>query len=912
MVKTYIGDANANTFIATNGENWVIDGRAGNDSLVGANLADTIIGGAGADTMAGGGGADTASYQTSAAGVTVNLGTGMGSGGDAAGDRLSGIENLTGSNFADVLYGDAANRNVISGGLGNDTIFAAGTGSDVLDGGAGTDTVDFSLFTVGLTIELQAGTASDMSLIDPFVHFYSGFENATGGAGNDLIVGEYGANVLDGGAGNDTLRGSTGADTLKGGAGVDTADFSMSEAAVTANLTTGTASGGEAQGDSLTGVENLQGTEFGDLLVGNASSNYLFGVLGNDTLMASGYSSDTLNGGGGIDTADYSLFSVGLTIDLASGTANDASAIKPFVHFMTSIENAVGGSGGDLMIGTSAANVLDGGAGNDTLRGGYGADLLKGGTGSDTADYSTSKVAVTANLTSGIGAGGEAQGDTLVGVENLIGTEFGDLLIGDGSANVLNGVLGNDTLRASGTGGDSLIGGGGIDTADYSLFSVALTIDLASGTASDNSLLKPFVHFMSGIENAIGGTGDNLMIGDAGANVLDGNGGNDTLRGGLGADLLRGGAGVDTGDYSTSTAAVTVSLASAPGIGGEAEGDTLTGIENLIGTEFGDCLIGDGGANSINGVLGNDKVEGGAGADTIAGGGGLDIASYQGSSAGVTVNLDLGTGIGGDAAGDSLTGIEGIYGSAQGDKLIGSATQASYLIGLDGNDTLIGGDAANEIVGGSGADSISGGNGNSSLSGESGADTISGGAGDDFIRGGDGADVISAGGAAVSNIVLAEAGADTVTGGNATDIVQGGSEDDSIQGGAGVDYLYGDEGNDTVRGGDGADERLEGGAGNDLIAGGSGWDNLYGQGGTDTFEFESGSGWDVIFDFDVATEVIRLQANIDGTGIATGADVLAFITYADGEARINFGGENIIDLVDIAPGTLTAANFSIF
>ncbi len=131
-------------------------------------------------------------------------------------------------------------------------------------------------------------------------------------------------------------------------------------------------------------------------------------------------------------------------------------------------------------------------------------------------------------------------------------------------------------------------------------------------------------------------------------------------------------------------------------------------------------------------------------------------------------------------------------------------------------------------------------------------------------------------------------------------------------GGGGVDYLFGDDGNDTIRGGNGDDERLEGGGGDDLIAGGTGWDNLYGQAGTDTFEFASGSGWDVIFDFDVGSEVIRIEANIDGSGIATAADVLAFITYAGGEAQIDFGGDNKIDLVGIAPGALTAANFVVF
>ncbi|MEJ2035477.1 MAG: calcium-binding protein, partial [Maritimibacter sp.] len=117
----------------------VLDGGIGDDIIHGNGGNDTLIGGAGADVLDGGAGHDTASYQSSAAGVTVDLATGTGSGGDAAGDTFSGIENLTGSDFADTLTGDAGSNTLI-GGAGNDTL-NGGAGDDWLQGGAGGDTL---------------------------------------------------------------------------------------------------------------------------------------------------------------------------------------------------------------------------------------------------------------------------------------------------------------------------------------------------------------------------------------------------------------------------------------------------------------------------------------------------------------------------------------------------------------------------------------------------------------------------------------------------------------------------------------------------------------------------------------------------------------------------------------------------
>ena len=176
-------------------------GGAGADSLDGGDGNDYLEGGVGADALIGGGGYDTAAYRTSAAGVNVNLSTGAGSGGDAAGDTYSGIEYLRGSDFADTLAGDA-NNNWMAGYDGNDSLAGNG-GDDWLLGGAGNDTI-------------EGGDGSD---------------GVFGDAGNDELYGGAGNDQLYGGDGNDTLYGGSGADTLVGGAGTDTAVFAGSEAA---------------------------------------------------------------------------------------------------------------------------------------------------------------------------------------------------------------------------------------------------------------------------------------------------------------------------------------------------------------------------------------------------------------------------------------------------------------------------------------------------------------------------------------------------------------------------------------------------------------------------------------------------------------------------------------------------------
>ncbi len=166
----------------------------------------------------------------------------------------------------------------------------------------------------------------------------------------------------------------------------------------------------------------------------------------------------------------------------------------------TNNDNLIGTDLADLIFGGAGNDTIDGGAGNDklageegndTFLGGAGADSMSGGTGIDTVDYSNSHDAVTVSLRSGTGSGGDAQGDTLGGIENLIGSNNphqSDRLTGDSGNNVLDGRNGSDFLFGS-DGNDTLIGGQGSDTmsggADADTFVFSSLQGWGGGTGLD-------------------------------------------------------------------------------------------------------------------------------------------------------------------------------------------------------------------------------------------------------------------------------------------------------------------------------------------------------------------------------------------------------------------------------------------
>ena len=448
-------------------------------------------------------------------------------------------------------------------------------------------------------------------------------------------------------------------------------------------------------------IENLIAGSGDDTVTGNAASNRLEGRAGNDRLTGNA-GNDVLIGGAGDDVL-------------------------------------IGNAGDDTLRGGGGADRLWGGGGDDRLAGGAGADRVAGGAGRDTADYAGSGAGVTLNLATGAASGGDAEGDRVSGIEDVVGSAHADRITGDGADNRLAGNAGDDRL-IGGAGDDVLIGNAGDDTL-------------------------------------IGGSGDDTLWGGSGDDTLAGGAGADRIVGGTGADQVEGGAGNDALHYAGSGAGVTLNLATGAASGGDAEGDRVSGIEDVVGSAHADRITGDGADNKLAGgagadrliggagndtliggagddrLIGNagddtliggsgddtlwggtgdDRLAGGAGADRVAGGAGRDTADYAGSGAGVTLDLATGAASGGDAEGDRFSGIEDVVGSAQDDALTGDGT-ANELIGNAGADRLVGGAGNDTLVGGAGDDTLWGGRGADRLEGGAGADRLIGGAGNDLF-----------------------------------------------------------------------------------------------------------------------------------------------------------------------------------
>ena len=276
-------------------------------------------------------------------------------------------------------------------------------------------------------------------------------------------------------------------------------------------------------------------------------------------------------------------------------------------------------------------------------------------------------------------SGGDAAGDTLTNVEQIIATDFDDVLTGnsDNSAERFDGGLGDDLLEGRG-GADQFFGGAGSDTVTYSLALSGVTVAL-DGSAGINSDAQGDT--FDSIENLIGSSFNDVLTSGALGNQLEGRSGDDVLTGGIGVDLLYGGdnddvlaglvgadelyggAGTDRADYSASNLAVTINLLTDVNLGGHAAGDTLDSIEDVTGSAFDDSLTGDNEDNELIGGTGNDTLIGGLGADTLTGGDDIDTADYSASSGAVTIDLAGGTGSGGHAQGDVLATIENVIGS---------------------------------------------------------------------------------------------------------------------------------------------------------------------------------------------------------------------------------------------------------
>ena len=273
-------------------------------------------------------------------------------------DVISGTANvadwINGDDGNDSISGLAGNDSIL-GGAGNDTI-EGGIGGDTLNGGAGTDTLSYASSSAAVTVNLLTPSASGGDAAGDVI---SNFENLIGSANADTLTGNNGANTIEGGAG---------ADTLNGGAGTDTLSYANSSAAVTVNLQTSSASGGDAAGDIISNFERLSGSANGDTLTGNTAANFIYGRAGNDTLTGGGgadrfYFDTTLNASTNLDTiTDFNTSGAdAIYIDNAIFTGLTAGTLAP-TDFGTSaaVGAAVVYTGGGLYFAAGGAATLAG------------------------------------------------------------------------------------------------------------------------------------------------------------------------------------------------------------------------------------------------------------------------------------------------------------------------------------------------------------------------------------------------------------------------------------------------------------------------------------------------------------------------------------------------------------------------
>ncbi len=684
----------------------------------------------------------------------------------------------------------------------------------------------------------------------------------TGTAGADTLTGTAGDDEINALAGNDLIKGSAGADKIDGGAGSDTVDYSASTEGISINVRLGVGlvgRGGDAEGDTLNGIETIIGSAFNDILTAGPYSSVV-GVR--------------LEGGAGDDIYNINMSYTPTIVEQADGGNDEVrvSVINPNNTFLAAnIERLTYvGTGAFTGYGNDSDNIITGGSGNDILYGGAGADQFIGGAGYDTAGYLDSKEAVTINLKTGVHSG-IAAGDTYTDIEAIRGSNFNDTFIGDGSGIDFDGGAGVDTVDYSGStagvnvnvrlgAGTAGVGGEaegsiltGIETVIGSAFNDVITagpyssvvgVRLEGGAGDDIyninmsytptiveqadggndevrvSVINPNNTFLAAnIERlTYVGTGAFTGYGNDIDNIITGGSGNDTLYGGAGADQFIGGAGYDTAGYLDSKEAMTINLKTGvySGIGA---GDTYTDIEVIRGSNF------------------NDTFYGGSSSMMQDGAGGQDLVTYEQSSSAVTIDLTNGTSTG-EAAGHTYTNIEIFRGSNFNDTLSGSRLADTFIGGVgadvidgrEGQDSAWyitstagvsinlqtqnneGGDAEGDVL--LNIERVVGSHFNDVLVGNTGANYLEGGLGNDVIDGGDGNDYLYGG-------LISPIGPftlDGLTNGPQADIIYGGSGNDTIITAASDEgsQAYGEAGNDTITVAHGM---ADGGEGNDLLTG---------------------------------------------------------------------------------------------
>lgn len=696
-------------------------------------------------------------------------------------------------------------------GLGGDDTITAYGGGDYLSGGTGNDVIELDYIDT-------------FSIRREFVSFGK-LVSTRNPVGSDEIDAGPGDDVVKIGSGESTIKGGTGYDTLTlgyiGGQYNQPSSPYISTrtvddtARVYIDLQAGTLRYAgkivssdvwyyQTQGDGsrlrvdvgtfsaiglgkmdhrIEGFEAVIGTQYADVIRGSDRTDVI--EVFEKGQFSLNNTNDKIIGRGGMDVASFAgSYYHSLTANLAkrtvegvviSSASGSAYEVLPFTDVLSGIEGIYGTRNDDRLTGDAGANIFNGRAGDDRIDGRGGLDTVSYNTGpmgrnSPDVYLLDGTGGVTVDLDDGEATDDFGDTDTLINIENVIGSLQDDMIRGDDKKNQLDGSGGMDTLEGGG-GNDTLNGGDGNDKLDG-----GDGVDILNGQDGDDILKggegNDILKGGKGTDRINGGADRDLIFGDdgpkaakdAGNDILSGDGGNDTIYGYRGEDTLNGGTGDDE-------------------LYGGKDKDVLNGGKNddeLYGEGGNDELYGGKHKDTLDGGVGNDILDGGAGNDTfvpglgvdiLRGGSGFDTLDLTAATSKVTINLTTRDFNGGGFGRNTIRDIERIFGSDQVEVITGSSADETFY-GGGGRDILDGAGGNDTIVGGAGKDHLKGGDGEDKLIGDQGVNS-----GNDVLEGGDGDDELYG------------------NGGN--DILKGGADDDILDGGAGRDKLTGGGGGDT-------------------------------------------------------------------------------------------------------------------
>ncbi|GAW35550.1 bifunctional hemolysin/adenylate cyclase precursor [Roseovarius sp. A-2] len=895
---TLTGGSEDDTLYGSTASN-VVRGFEGDDTLFGGGGADILFGGEGADQLIGGSGIDTASYANATAGVSVRLLNNSFQSGEAVGDELISIENLTGSTFDDTLGGDG-NSNVIHGGDGHDQLYALGGGDDSYYGEAGNDTLE----TADGNDFLDGGEGDDQ------LKAGIGINTVLGGAGDDLLINDGSPDlVYDPSQGWITVwQGGQG--TYDGGIGTDTFEVYF-EGGLVVDLAANRADfGSTGHHATLVSIENVTTGRGDDLIRGSDGSNVLDGDQGNDTILGGGGhdtliggdGNDVIFGGTGNDTAQLNVISTAVTFEYVDGgvkvviddthpdysyemetgtviiyddvediafsdqTFTYASIAGPLQTEFDVIDDNFRVDEGQTVAIDLLANDLE--FGGDPI----GLTEINGVAVSPGDTIRLDNGALITVLTNGQiefnqqGAFAALNdGDTAVQVITYSATDSSGVnktasltIVLDGVASAPNQVHIDNNLVAVETDPDEaaatrvanfyiassivVVDGVYIDPNDPQ---TDVTLDEINGDTyilfgSDDAIILNDVALAAWQHvsaQQIQGTSENDLIGGTDeADVIIGGDGHDTINAEGGDDVIVGGAGNDDINLAGGNHVV---------LGGEGDDDVRSGTGD-------DLIYGNAGDDYLSGNHGSDTISGGDGADTLIGDGGDD--TLQGSDGNDVLLGGAGQDVFDGGGGDDWIELyqEDILGVAPGAVVDLRAGILSWhnlmpveqlisienVLGTGGDDLIFGDDGAN-IIGGN--------------------DTLLGSTGDDTFDGGDGIDTLDFSYTS-SNLTSLNLATETVTfEGGFSEII---ANFENAIGGSGSDTLIGNGQANMLDGGQGDDSHF-GGGGDDLIVGSLGDDTFDGGDGVDTIDFSYTAS--NLTDFNLATQTVTFAGGFSET-----------------------------------------------